>query len=227
MASYRGHLSLSAPLGAAYGALALTRPDPDWGTAILAGTLTTVGGLLPDLDSDSGVPVRELFGLLATVLAVFLFHPLREAGLSIEQTLTVLILSYFFLRYVVSAGFKMVTVHRGMFHSIPAMLISGLVVYLAYPSADFRLKLFLGGGVAVGYLSHLILDEIYAYDFNGIKLKANQFAGTALKLGSPSWAATLLTYAVLIGLGYLAFNDVPTWAREPGRWLASLRNTPT
>ncbi|MGL4550437.1 MAG: metal-dependent hydrolase [Gemmataceae bacterium] len=222
MASYRGHLTLAAPLGAAYGALALYRPEPDWGVAILAAALTTVGGLMPDLDSDSGVPVRELFGMIAALAAVFLFHPLREAQFSIEQTLALLVVSYFFVRYVVANGFRAVTVHRGMFHSVPAMLISGLIVYLAYPSPDFRLRLYFGGAMTFGFLSHLVLDEIYAVDFNGLRLKTNQFAGTALKFGSASWSATLLTYLILLGLGYVTFNDVPPWVRNPAEWLASL-----
>jgi hypothetical protein len=35
--------------------------------------------------------------------------------------------------------------------------------------------------------------------------KLNQFAGSALKFWSDSWFATGLTYAILIGLGYLAW----------------------
>lgn len=223
MASYRGHLMVSAPLGAAYGALVLTRPEFDWGTAVLAATLTTIGGLLPDLDSDSGVPVRELFGMIAALIAIFLVRPLQQAQFTLEQTLAIVVISYFFVRYVVSAAFKAMTVHRGMFHSIPAMLISGMIVYQAYPTADIRLKLFLGGGVALGFLSHLILDEIYAVDFNGIRLKTNQFAGTALKFGSPSWTATLFTYAILFTLGYAMFYGFPSELRDPAKWIASLR----
>lgn len=223
MASYRGHLMLAAPLGAAYGALAVWRPEFDWGTAILGAALTTVGGLLPDLDSDSGVPVRELFGMLSALIAVFLFQPLREAGLSLQQTLGVVIVSYFFVRYVVAAVFKRCTVHRGMFHSIPGTLIAGLIVYLAYPSADIVLKGYLAGAVALGYLSHLVLDEICSVDFNGLQVKVNQFAGTALKFGSPSWMATLLTYALLGSLMYLTVNDVPGWAKNPLAWFAAIK----
>lgn len=223
MASYRGHLMLAAPLGAAYGALALTRPDADWGTVILAASLTSVGGLMPDLDSDSGVPVRELFGMLAALTAVFLFQPLRETGYTIEQTLGMLIVAYFVVRYGVSRVFNYLTVHRGMFHSVPAMIISGMLIYLTYPSTDYHLKLYFAGGMMLGFLSHLVLDEIYAIDFNGLRIKTNQFAGTALKFTSPSWMATLVTYFILFGLGYLMFNDVPEWAQATTNWLAMLR----
>lgn len=224
MASYRGHLMLSAPLGAAYGALVLSQPEFDWGTAVLAAALTTVGGLLPDLDSDSGVPVRELFGTIAALVALFAFRPLLREGFTVEQTLAVVCGLYVLVRYGVSSVFKSVTVHRGMFHSIPANLIAGLVIYLGYPSTDIGIKLYLAGGVALGYLSHLMLDEIYAVDFNGLSLKTNQFAGTALKFASGSMMATLLTYTVLGGLGYVTLYGLPDEVRQPMKWLKSLRD---
>ena len=223
MASYRGHLMLAAPLGAVYGAGALMHPQFDWGVPLLGAGICTIGGLLPDLDSDSGVSVRELFGLSSTLSAVLLLQPIRKAGFSTEQTLAALIAAYLFMRYIVSGLFCKMTVHRGMFHSIPAMLIAGLAVYLAYPGTDLFLKLYLAGAVMAGYLSHLVLDEFYSIDFNGLRLKFNQFAGTALKFGSPSWAATLFTYALLFCLGYVAWNNgLPEWARQPATWRPGL-----
>ena len=35
----------------------------------------------------------------------------------------------------------------------------------------------------------------------------HKYAGSALKLGSPSWSATLATYGVLLGLVYVASLD--------------------
>ena len=221
MASYRVHLMVSAPLGVGYGGLVLTRPEFDWGLVILGTTLTAVGGLLPDLDSDSSVPSRETFSLLSALTAVLLVRPISQMDFTVEQTLGIAILGYLVIRYGVSTLFRYLTVHRGMFHSIPAALVAGLAIYLVYPSGDFRLKLYLAGGVTLGYLSHLVLDEIYAVDFNGLAIRTNQYAGTALKFGSASWLATLFTYALLFSGGYLAFYDVPPKARNLGVWLAS------
>jgi hypothetical protein len=106
MASYRGHLMLAAPLGAAYGSLALLQPEPDWGPAVLAAGLATLGGLMPDLDSDSGVPVRELFGVTAAVVPALLYQVLRDGGLPLEQTLVLLGFVYLLIRYVVADLFR-------------------------------------------------------------------------------------------------------------------------
>jgi len=218
MASYRGHLMLSAPLGAGYGALSLLNHDLDWGACLLGGGLTALGGLLPDLDSDSGVPVRELFGFTAAAAAFVAYHPLREHNWSLEQALVLMAGVYVLVRYVFANQFRRFTVHRGMFHSIPAMLIAGLAVYLVYPSQDFLLRAYLAGGVMVGFLSHLVLDELCAVDFMGVRIRLNKFAGSALKFFSPSVPATVATYVVLLALGWFAWDGLPSWARSPTSW---------
>jgi hypothetical protein len=209
MASYRGHLAFASILGAAYGGLAAWRLEYDWGRCLLGAGLTTLGGLLPDLDSDSGVPVRELFALTAAVAPVLLQGRLGAYGLTPEQTLVVMGGLYLLIRFVLSAIFKRWTVHRGMFHSIPALLISGLAVFLAYHGREVDLRLYLAGAVMLGFLSHLVLDELYSIDFMGGKVKLNRYAGSALKFFSRSASATVAAYAVLGGLGYLAWLDWP------------------
>jgi len=219
MASYKGHLMLAAPLGAAYGAAALMRPQFDWGVPLLGTSLCTIGGLLPDLDSDSGVSVRELFGLASTLTAVLLLQPVRNLGFTLDQSMALVIAAYLFMRLRRVGHLPQDDRPPGMFHSIPAMLIAGLAVYLAYPGTDFFLKCYLGGAVMAGYLSHLVLDEFYSIDFNGVRLKFNQFAGTALKFGSPSWPATLCTYAILFALGYVVWsNGLPDFAKMAATW---------
>ena len=85
MASYRGHLTFSTLLGASYGGIAAWKRGVPWPMAGVGGLLTAVGGLLPDLDSDSGVPVRELFGLAGAFLPLFLLREANVAGLTPED----------------------------------------------------------------------------------------------------------------------------------------------
>lgn len=208
MASYRGHLTFAGLLGAGYGSLALFEWHWDWGPALIATGLTTLGGLLPDLDSDSGVPVRELFAISAAVAPILLFRRVyAQCQQSTEQTLVILAAVYLFIRYVLSHIFRRFTVHRGMFHSIPALLIAGLATYLLYPSDNVRLRTFLSGAVLLGFLSHLILDEIYSVDFMGARLHPNKYAGSAHKLFSRSWPATLTAYLLLALLAWRAWLD--------------------
>ena len=207
MASYRGHLLFASALGAAYGGVAAWRLDYDWGASLLGAGLTTLGGLLPDLDSDSGVPVRELFNVTAACVPLVAHEPLRRHGFTPEQTLVLMGGLYLVIRFVLSGVFKRWTVHRGMFHSIPAMLIAGLAIYLACRGRPPDLRYYLAGAVMLGFLSHLVLDELYSVDFMGARIRLNRYAGSALKLFSRSVSATLLTYVLLGGLGYLALLD--------------------
>src|ERR1700751_3404170 len=164
MASYRGHLTLSSILGAGVGIAAAWGLGLDWGPVFLGAGLTALGGLLPDLDSDSSVPVRELFGLAAAATPILLVRRVMNQGFSTEQTLVILSGVYLLIRYGARTLLGRLTVHRGMFHSIPAMFIAGLVVLLVYHSPEVQIRLYLAGGVMLGFLSHLVLDEIYAVD---------------------------------------------------------------
>lgn len=207
MAGFRTHITVAAGLGAGYGAAAVDPlgfgPEP----AVLAAGLTAVGGMLPDLDSDSGRPIKELFGLAAAVVPLLLLPRLQQMDLSHEGMLAFLVGCYVFVRYGLAWALKQVTVHRGMFHSIPAMLIAGLVVYLEYGSPNRGVRMLLAGGVMLGFLSHLVLDEIYSVDFNGVRLKLKSSAGSALKFFSPSFIGTTVCYTILGALLILAYTD--------------------
>jgi LexA-binding, inner membrane-associated putative hydrolase len=208
MASYRGHLAFASLLGVAYGGAGWLRFDFDWGPVCLAAGVTTLGGLLPDLDSDSGVPVRETFGLAAAVVPLMLHRRLERAcGLSPEQTLVLLGFIYLGIRYGMAQVFRHITVHRGMFHSIPGMLVAGLALYLIYHSDQFWQRVYLAVGVMLGFLSHLVLDELYSVDFMGLRVRLNKYAGSAMKFVSPSWPATLIAYGILTGLSVAAWYD--------------------
>jgi hypothetical protein len=228
MASYVGHLTFSTGLGAAYGAAGALGLHMDWGPVFLGASLTAVGGLLPDLDSDSGVPVRELFGLGAVVVPFMAFPRIQAHGFTMEQTLAILFAMYLVIRYGVSAVFKKWTVHRGIYHSVPAMLIAGLTVFLVYHNPNLTLRLYLAAGVMLGFLSHLVLDELCSVDFSGVAIKLNQFAGSALKVKSESWAITIATYSLLGYLGFLAYKDVerdPKAERQFKNTLINIRSS--
>ena len=215
MASYRGHLAFSCALGAAYGGLASWRWGIDWGPAVLGAGVTALSGLLPDLDSDSSVPVRELFGLASAAVPFLLLPRMQSLGFTHEQAFVMLGGIYLLIRYGLRVLFGMLTVHRGMFHSLPAMFIAGLIVFLLYHSPNGWIRFYLGCGAMLGFLSHLVLDQLCSTDLMGGQVRHAKYAGSPLKLMSPSWGATLLTYAILGGLGYVTHLDLA--AHKEGR----------
>jgi len=204
MASYRGHLMFSTGLGVVYGVGGYWLFGFDAAAAAMGGGITALSGLLPDLDSDSGMPVRTLFNMAGVIIPILMLRRLLCMGIPAGQVVATLIGAYLLIRYVVAGIFKKVTVHRGMFHSVPAMLIAGLGVFLMYHAPQIIDRYYIACGTMLGFFSHLLLDELCSVNIDGAKVRLNHFAGTALKLTSPSLAATLLTYCLLAGLAYLA-----------------------
>lgn len=204
MAGFKVHITTSSLCGVAYGLAGVFILEREWTHATVAAALTAIGGMLPDLDSDSGIPVRELFSFAGAVIPLILLKKLLRWGLETEHVLVIAILAFLFVRYGLSRLFKRVTVHRGMFHSIPAMVLAGLAIFHMYDHIDPNLRYYMAGGIMIGFLSHLVLDEIYAVDLMGYTIKLNQFAGSALKFFSPSWPANIATYGLIFvaGAGY-------------------------
>ncbi len=206
MAGYRTHISVSGALGIAYGSAAAYffqgTFTPVQGA--LAGVLTWVAGMLPDVDSDSGKPVREVFSLLAAVTPFAMMGHLLEWGGNHEGAMLLAVCVYAAIRYGGSALLSRLSVHRGMFHSIPAMLIAAELAFLGYKSDSNLIKLLMAGGVAIGFFSHLLLDEIYAVEWSGVRIRLNKFAGSAIKLAGNRHIPNVFTYSLLMVMTYAA-----------------------
>jgi hypothetical protein len=218
MASYGQHLAVSTTLGVGYSATAIWAWGVEPAPAVLAGGLTALGGVLPDLDSDSGVPLRELFGFLAALSPLLLLGRVAKSAGSIEAAVLLGVAVYLAVRFGAAWCLKRLTVHRGMFHSVPAALIAAEVVYLVHPQSDPWPRLVPAVGVLIGFASHLALDELWSVQVRGVGVRLNRAAGSALKLFSSSATATLSTYVILLGLTYVICREQGVIEHVP--WLA-------
>ena len=63
-------------------------------------------------------------------------------------------------------------------------------------------QLLLSVGVAVGFLSHLILDELYSVQWDGTRVKLKRSAGTALKFMGARFVPNAICYGLLMFLSY-------------------------
>src|SRR6188768_3601917 len=98
MADFKTHITVSTTLGVAYGAVAFKHFGLPGPTCILAGTLCSVSGMLPDLDSDSGVPLRESLAFAAACVPMLMMERL-PAGWSREQVVLVGAAMYLGIRF--------------------------------------------------------------------------------------------------------------------------------
>ncbi len=216
MANFKTHITTSTVLGIGYGAAAHFGLGMSLDKCMLAAGLCSVSGMLPDLDSDSGVPVRETFAFAAAIVPMLMVDRFTHLGMSWDAMVLAGGLIYVAIRFGVSEIFKRYTVHRGMWHSLPAAAIVGLLAFLICGCADMQLRLFKTGAVVLGFMSHLVLDEIYSIQWNGGWIRFKKSFGTALKLWGGSRWANFSTYAKLIVLFFLAFGD-PIFMQQFGR----------
>jgi hypothetical protein len=165
----------------------------------------TMGGILPDIDSDHSIPIQIIFSFFAIVLA-FLTVFSKAGVYSIAELCLLWIGVYVAIRYVACKLFARFTVHRGVFHSLLAALffwfLATAVAYHGFAVPAFNAWL-VGCFVGMGYIMHLTLDELYSVDLMGASLKKS--FGTALKIASlTSIKATIFLSIATFFLFYFA-----------------------
>jgi len=205
MADFKTHITLSTGLGIAYGSIGYWQYDLPMGTCVIAGGLCSLAGMLPDLDSDSGIPVRETKLFTSAVVPMLMMERFERMGMSHASMVFAGGALYFFIRFFVWSMFKRYTRHRGMWHSIPAACTTAVLAFLLCSSPDITIRLFQAWAVLLGFMSHLLLDEIYSVDINGRRLKKS--FGTAMKFWGRNRWANFSTYGKLIAVAWLAIND--------------------
>ena len=205
MAGFKTHITASTVLGVGYGVAGHYLWGFSPATCVLSAGLCSVAGMLPDVDSDSGVPLRESLAFGSAVIPMLMLHRFEQLGLSRESMVLVGAVLYLAIRFGVGEFLRRYTVHRGMFHSIPAMLIVGLLGLFDLLGQRGDRPLLQGRGADGRFYSHLALDEIYSVDLRNVKIKKS--FGTAIKFWGESWLANVSCYAKLLVLSALAFGD--------------------
>jgi len=102
-----------------------------------------------------------------------------------------------FVRFGVTKLIRKYTVHRGMFHSFPTLFIFAGLAFLITGASPIDVRCYKAGGVAGGFLSHLVLDEIYAVEWKGGRWRLKKSFGTAMKMWGDDHWSNFTTYAKL------------------------------
>lgn len=192
----------------------------------LAGSL---GSVLPDIDLKDSRPSRALFAGLAVFFSfALLFH--YAPRLSIAEMWILWLGSLLFVRYGLHAVFHRLTNHRGVWHSLIAGLASAfatvIIFYYVFERPD-GVAWLAGGFLFIGFLTHLLLDEIYSVDVLGNHIKKS--FGTAFKpydAHNPGGSAIMAAAAVAllfatpsIATFYDGITSRPMWASLNARLL--------
>jgi len=238
LAGFKAHITGSTLVGAAYGYWGTVHHGMPMESGLLAAGLCAVSGMLPDLDSDSGIPLRETTNFASALVPMLMINRFRALDMTPEEMALAAMLIYLFMRFVVVGIFKKYTVHRGMWHSLPAAASAGLLAYLVIPCPSEAIRVYKSAAVSLGFMTHLIMDEIWSIQMRHGRTRLKKSFGTALKFFSNNAWANLSTYAKFFLLAYLAwtdhgflhrhsperFNDNVPYLAEPSEpWLDMLR----
>jgi membrane-bound metal-dependent hydrolase YbcI (DUF457 family) len=159
---------------------------------IVAVTLAGVlGSVLPDIDLKDSRPAQAMFAGLAVFFSFAVLFSL-ERRYSIAEMLILWIGTLLLVRYVGKAVFFRFSYHRGIWHSLLAMAFCALItswIYYRPLGRDPAVAWLAAGFLSLGFLTHLILDELYSVDVMDTRIKSS--FGTALKLvDSKHWGHT-------------------------------------
>lgn len=225
MADFKTHVTFGAATGYGFSLVAYaSEMVENYYMAVIIFFTTFIGSFLPDMDSESGLPIQIIFGINSFFIAGLTFYFLYNNGLNPYLAFGIQLMAFPFVRKVMQPAFKKYTKHRGVFHSIPAMFIAffAALFITKYLKLGTLEKFTIAASIGLGYFSHLLLDEIYAVNFltgnaSKARKKKGKFSikrfikeriglkksfGTALDLGSSSRPKypTILAYLILIVL---------------------------
>jgi len=177
----------------------------------LAGVL---GSVLPDIDLKDSRPSRIMFSGLAIFFAFAVLFSL-QTPYSVAEMMLLWLGTLFGVRYLGQVLFYHFSYHRGIWHSILAGLFCAFFTAVIY-----RRLLGRPDGVAwlaaafmfAGFLTHLILDELYSVDVTDTRIKAS--FGTALKLLDAKHPGHSTAMALAMVLAFLMAPPTGTFVQS-------------
>lgn len=182
MANFTTHIAVGTVTAGALATLTLAADvvAPENLVAVtMAGVL---GSVLPDIDLKDSRPSRAMFAGLAVFFSFAVLFSFATSY-SIAELWILWLGTLLGVRYGLHACFHRLAVHRGIWHSILAGLFSAVAtaVIFKYALGKHEGVAWLAAGfLFIGFIVHLVLDEIYAVDVMDTRLKSS--FGTALKL---------------------------------------------
>jgi len=204
MANFATHIGVGTVVcgGLATLTLAADVISPESLVAVtLAGVL---GSVLPDIDLKDSRASRAFFSALAVFISFCVLF-VNAQSYSIAELWVLWLGSFVLVRYGAAAAFHRFSYHRGIWHSLLAAFFFWFLTAIVFKHVLGRhegVAWLAGGFMFIGYITHLLLDELFSVDLMGKRLKTS--FGTALKffdsrhVGDTSLVAVLTVIAFLL-----------------------------
>ena len=190
MANFSTHLNVAALASGVTSAALLSANHIELNTALWLWFLGTIGGLLPDIDSDNSTSLDIIFNLFTICIVLLSIRYFTSEAIDERQFLLLIglpVVIHLFIKYGIRNLFEWQTIHRGICHSLLFLLFCGLLITnITAFTLDGKVKgeeliAWLSGGFILGGgIVHLLLDEMYSVDLANVRIKRS--FGSALKL---------------------------------------------
>jgi hypothetical protein len=211
MANFTTHIAVGTVVSGAMAVVTLAA-DVVAPENLLAVTMAGVlGSILPDIDLKDSRPSKAMFsglGIFFSFAVLFNFaHKYSIAEMMILWLGTLVL-----VRYGLHAIFHRLAVHRGIWHSLLAAAFSAVAAAVVYYHVLGRHEgvAWLGAGfLFVGYITHLVLDEMYSVDVMDTRVKAS--FGTAMKLVDGRYPRASVAMAAALVLAVMATPPTTTF----------------
>ena len=182
MANFATHIGVGTVVSGALATITLAA-DVIAPEHLVAVTLVGVlGSILPDIDLKDSRASRALFSGLAVFFSFCVLFS-NASNYSIAELWLLWLGSFLLVRYAVEAAFHRFSYHRGIWHSITGALFFWFltaIVFYNIMGLHEGVAWLAGGFMFIGYITHLVLDEIYSVNLIGQRLKRS--FGSAMKL---------------------------------------------
>ncbi len=199
MASFQQHLNLSVITS---GVIIVPLHNAGFLTpneAVIALIFGVIGGVLPDLDLEYSKPSQRLFQILSIfspmLIIIYFFKEIP-----VLYNIIIWFLLSFFFYFILRKTLGQLTVHRGIFHTIPMGILFAQITIFISKNILHQSDLFsniLAFFIFFGFMTHLILDEIFSINIYGIKMKKS--FGTAFKLyAKNNIIGTIILYILIL-----------------------------
>lgn len=182
MANFTTHIAVGTVVSGALATLTLAA-DVVAPENLIAVTMAGVlGSILPDIDLKDSRPSKAMFsglGIFFSFAVLFTF----ATKFSIAELWILWLGTLVLFRYGMHTAFHNLSVHRGIWHSILAAVFCAgatAVVFYYVLGRHEGVAWLAAAFLFIGYLTHLILDEMYSVDVMDTRIKAS--FGTALKI---------------------------------------------
>lgn len=194
MADFKAHTSVGTLWGLLLGTVSVISDFCSLIGGIVILFLAATSSAAPDIDSDTGRPRELVLSFLGIAIPIVLFFNISDSTSS-ENILAATLISFFLVRYILGYLLAKFTVHRGLWHSIPAAVLCSEITYLLFFDLPVKVRLLYALAVLGGFISHLLLDELYSVKV--LALDTKRSFGTALKFTGSSKLQTILLYFLI------------------------------